>query len=58
MFVIEDGYRKTVLLEDFYDFLEEFVAGIERLAQVVDRVFSVFADQENDVDGQFVTAAA
>ena len=56
--VVEDGHRSAILLEDLHDLLEEFVAGIERLSQFVDRILPVLADQEHRVHVQLVPAAA
>jgi len=54
MFVEEGGEGAAVLLVGVEDLGEEFVAGVEFLADVVGGEVAVFADEDDAVDGEFV----
>jgi len=48
----EGGDDAAGLLVDVEDFVEEFEAGVEMLAEVVEGVVAVFADEDDAVDGE------
>ena len=57
MFVIEDRNRSAVFAKDIGRLFEEFVARVLLLTDRVDRIIAVLADDQDRIDGQFVTAA-
>lgn len=55
MFVIENRDRLAILLKHFGNFLEELIPRILFLTVLVDRVITMFANDENAIHGQFFT---
>jgi len=58
MFVVVDGNRPAVLLEDAHALLEELVSRIEHLPELVGSVGAVFRHDEDCIDGELVPAAS
>ncbi len=56
MFVEESGDGAAGLLIDVEDFVEEFEAGIEVLAEIVEGVVAVLTDEDDAFDGEFAGA--
>src|SRR4029078_13151479 len=50
MLVAKDRHTPTALAKDIDDLLEEFVARVQNLSEVVDRIIAMLTDQQHTVD--------
>jgi len=57
VFIVVNGNRHTVLLEDVHALLDELASRIEHLSLLVPLVVAVFADHQHRIDRELAAAA-